>query len=109
MFFIAKHRYTEQCGNNWLQCILWLFLIAKHDIPNSIKKIGDKVFEGCSSLKNLYIRSENIEKVEINCTESFNDEILNNCIMHIPSGTRWTYKHHPIFGKFKNIVTEKFD
>jgi hypothetical protein len=34
---------------------------------------------------------------------------FNECILHIPSGTRWAYRHHPIFGKFKNIVTERFD
>ena len=35
--------------------------------------------------------------------------IYDECVLHIPSGTRWAYRHHPIFGKFKNIVTERFD
>ena len=29
--------------------------------------------------------------------------ILTNVCYNIPSGTRWAYKHHPVFGQFKNI------
>ena len=40
-------------------------------------------------------------------TETFDDVDFDNCVLHVPSGTRWDYRHHPIFGKFKNIVTEE--
>jgi hypothetical protein len=41
--------------------------------------------------------------------DAFIDVDFNECVLNIPSGTRWAYRHHPIFGKFKNIVTKKFD
>lgn len=40
---------------------------------------------------------------------AFDEITFNDCILHIPSGTRWDYRHHSIFGKFKNIVTERFE
>ena len=36
----------------------------------------------------------------------FREELFDTCTLYVPSGTRWAYRHHPVFGKFKNIVTE---
>ena len=77
------------------------------DIPNSITFIGKGVFSKCKNLKNITIRCPRIEEVKIH--DTFDDIDFDNCILHIPSGTRWAYRHHPIFSKFKNIVTERFD
>ena len=32
---------------------------------------------------------------------------IDECTLYIPSGTRWAYRHHPGFGRFKNIELEK--
>ena len=32
---------------------------------------------------------------------------VDECTLYIPSGTRWAYRHHPVFGKFKNIGIEE--
>ena len=37
----------------------------------------------------------------------FDSVNFDNCTLCIPSGTRWAYRHHSIFGKFKNIETLK--
>jgi hypothetical protein len=29
---------------------------------------------------------------------------FDKCILHVPSGTRWAYRHHDVFKLFKNIV-----
>lgn len=101
------------------------------DIPNSVTEIGDYAFSGCSSLKSIDIPDgvteisksafrgcKSLESISIRCKDidnikvensPFDDDIFDDCILHIPSGTRWAYRHHPIFGKFKNIVTERFD
>ena len=81
--------------------------LQKIEIPNSVISIDDRAFLGCSSLKEITINNQEIEKVKFGCC--FNDIDFNNCILYIPSGTRWAYRHHPIFGKFKNIATEKSD
>jgi hypothetical protein len=36
-------------------------------------------------------------------------EGYENCTLHVPVGTRWAYRHHPVFRQFKNIVTEQYD
>ena len=68
----------------------------------------NNAFCKCCALKNIIIRCKNIENVVVS-QNAFVDVDFNECVLHIPSGTRWTYRHHPIFGKFKNIVTERFD
>lgn len=62
---------------------------------------------GCHKLRGISISCKKIEDVDID--NAFDDIDFNNCILYIPSGTRWAYRHHPILGKFKNIVTERFD
>ena len=78
------------------------------DIPNSVTEIGERAFGECKSLESITIRCKNIDNIKVECSP-FDDNIFDDCILYIPSGTRWAYRHHPIFGKFKNIVTERFD
>lgn len=78
------------------------------DIPNSVTEIGYGAFSGCCALKNIIIRCKNIENVAV-AQDAFVDVDFNECVLHIPSRTKWSYRHHPIFGKFKNIVAERFD
>ena len=32
---------------------------------------------------------------------------LEECILFVPMGTEGMYRHHPVFGQFKMIQTEK--
>ena len=76
------------------------------EIPHSVVFIGSNAFGFCASLKNISIDHVEIEKCEIagNAFEGVNFEA---CTLYIPSGTRWAYCHHPVFSKFKNIVTQR--
>lgn len=61
----------------------------------------------CSAIKEIHCRTkEEIEKMDISET-AFNEYFYNNCVLYVPSGTRWSYRHHPVWGKFKNIEIEK--
>lgn len=43
----------------------------------------------------------------INIKDNVFDGInFDECTLYIPSGTRWAYRHHPVFSKFKNIEIE---
>lgn len=99
------------------------------DIPNNVTTIEEWAFNGCSSLININIPS-NVVAIEAaafqNCSalqsihlhhmdadnynidsSAFNKVNTNECILYIPSRKQSIYKHHPVFGKFKNIVIEK--
>ena len=76
------------------------------EIPNNVINIGDEAFIGSKVLQGIYLRITNIENVNIS-ESAFNGIDTNNCILYIPPGTRWAYRHHPVFDKFKNIEIEK--
>lgn len=70
--------------------------------------IGNFAFYNCSALQSINIRITDFENVNI--SEDVFDEInTDNCVLYVPAGTRWAYRHHPVFGKFKNIEIEKQD
>ena len=76
------------------------------DIPNSVTHIGDRVFAHCSNLTSIHIRITDIDSCCVN--ESAFDYIdFDSCILYIPSETRWAYRHHPVFRRFKNIEIER--
>lgn len=69
-------------------------------------QIEKKTFEGCSSIKGLHFRIYKPENIAV-AANAFDEETFDNCVLFVPSGTRWAYRHHPILGKFKNIEIEK--
>ena len=76
------------------------------DIPNSVTHIGDYAFYRCEALQSIDIR---ITEIDSCCVKesAFNDIDFDNCILYIPSGTKWAYRHHPVFRRFKNIEIER--
>ncbi len=83
--------------------------IESIDIPNSVTKIGKGAFSECSHLKDIHIHWAQMNNIQVDDYAFVEKNRINivNCTLYIPFGTRWTYRHHPVFGKFKNIVTEK--
>jgi hypothetical protein len=69
-------------------------------------QIEKKAFERCISIKGLYFQINKPENITV-AADAFDEETYNNCVLYIPSGTRWAYRHHPILGKFSNIEIEK--
>ncbi len=75
-------------------------------VPKSTRTFGKGAFKGCDSLKSIHLYFNNIEKVKIG-KDTFDENIYNNTTLYVPPGTRWEYRHHPVFGKFKNIEIER--
>lgn len=75
------------------------------DIPNSVTEIGEGVFESCSALRSIHIHIVDIQNANISET-AFDGIDTDNCVLYIPPGTRWVYRHHSILSKFKNIEIE---
>ena len=78
-------------------------LLAKYWVITGCK------YSGCTLLKELHIHWAQIDDVQINnlAFGVVNEINMEMCTLYIPPGTRWIYRHHPVFGKFKNIVIEK--
>lgn len=72
------------------------------NIPQSVKKINDGIFDGCLGLKEIHINIEDIDNCEID-EDAFEGVNYDCCKLYIPLGTRWSYRNHKIFSKFKNI------
>jgi hypothetical protein len=76
------------------------------EIPNSVTSIGDYAFEGCTALTSIHIRCEHPENLKIH-EEAFYGTNIENCTLHVPIGTGYAYRHHPVFSKFKEVIIEK--
>ena len=76
------------------------------DIPNSMTHIGYYAFNGCEALQSIHIRITDIDSCCVK-ENAFYGIDFDNCILYIPSGTRWAYRHHPVFRNFKNIEIER--
>ena len=76
------------------------------DIPNSVTHIGNEAFYRCYALQSIHIRITDIDSCCVK-ESAFDDIDFDNCILYIPSGTKWAYRHHPVFRNFKNIEIER--
>ena len=78
------------------------------DIPNSVTIIGDGTFWGCSSLKSIHLHWTKLDCIQINkYTFDENNKVnFEECTLYVPPGTRWEYRHHPVFDQFKNIIAK---
>lgn len=76
-------------------------------LPNSENySIEKEVFVYCNSLKSVHSPTKKIENIVID-ENAFDGFDIDACTLYIPSGTRWEYRHHPGFKRFKNIEIEK--
>lgn len=76
------------------------------EIPKSVIYIGRCAFERCKKISEVYCRIEHLNSVVID-DDAFKDTDISSILLYVPIGTRYEYKHHPIFGKFKEIITER--
>lgn len=96
-------------------------------IPNSVTTIEYEVFKGCigltsitipamvqkisnhildnTNIKEIHIRHTNPEQIDV--AENAFDECAEHCTLYVPIGTGYAYRHHPVFGKFKEVIIEK--
>ena len=72
----------------------------------SVKEIYSEAFSDCNMLKSIHLYCNDANLMDIS-PDAFNCVDTETCVIYVPSGSRWSYRHHPVFGKFKNIVIEK--
>lgn len=82
----------------------WCTSIQVVYLPKYIKKIGKTCFKK-SKTNIIHIAHEHPEQIEV--AEDAFDECAANCTLYVPIGTGYAYRHHPVFGKFKEVVIEK--
>ena len=77
---------------------------TKLHIPSGIQKIGNMAFKN-SAMTELHIHSEHPEQIEV--AENAFEDCAEHCTLYVPVGTDYAYRHHPVFGKFREVVTER--
>lgn len=66
------------------------------------------MFRDCSRLKAIYSFWESLENLSI-AKRAFDGFEIDSCTLYVPSGSRWAYRHHPVFRKFKNIEVDIYE
>ena len=75
-------------------------------IPSNVKEIKDFVFiQDLKSLKAIHSKITNLNDVIIS-SACFYESEFDNVTLYVPSGTRWDYKNHPYWGQYKHIEIE---
>lgn len=74
-------------------------------LPNSLKCLGKFCLIGCKSLDTIH--SHILKPEEVIIEDSFDFSFLNRLSLFVPSGTRWSYRHHPVFGRLSKIEIEE--
>lgn len=74
------------------------------EIPDSVKEIKHSAFSGCCALEDIYCLSTDIENA-IKYHRIFEGVNTYKCKLHIPVGTKWSYKYDFLFGQFKDVET----
>lgn len=88
--------------------------ITDVNIPVSVINIGNEAFEGCLGLEQIYMLVEDIDSVVIGedifgiSMDDDSEVDYDKCVLYVPYGTSYAYRHHPVFGKFSKIVTVFF-
>ena len=61
------------------------------------------IFSWCKSLQSIHFNWTDPGECNIG-DMSFDGVDADNCTLRIPAGTYESYRQHPVFGKFKNII-----
>jgi len=75
-------------------------------IPSSVEKIDNHIFYNCDNLKEIHCKIRNPKYINIR-SKAFDGFNIDACTLYIPIGRSYAYRQHPIFSKFKKIVTEE--
>jgi len=95
---------VEICKYAFLSCGAYnSTFIDKLYLPDHIEKLGSAAF-AFAKIKELHIRHEHPEQIEV-ANDAF-EKCAENCTLYVPVGTEYAYRHHPVFGKFKEVVIE---
>ena len=84
------------CGCDYLT-LVW--------IPTSVKEIGESAFNGCPVSEIVFTNPDACAcKVE---PDTFDQKIYDSCTLIVPMKGIESYRNHPVFSKFHNIISIK--
>ncbi len=72
----------------------------------SIERIYAEAFSQCTMLKAIHLYYEDADEMSV-AWNAFDGVDKESCVLYVPSGSRWSYKHHRVFSQFKQIVVER--
>ena len=100
--------YHIPVGVVWLKSWAFEGTISLQELflPDTIKVIGSFVFEDCQKITKLHLRVEDPNLITIH-DDAFKDFAIDQCALYVPIGTGYAYRHHPVFGKFKEVIIER--
>ena len=98
-----QHIYTIPDGVEWIGggAVSNNKYLTTLTIPNSMKHICTSAFEGCSNLKELYCKADNVPVV---WESVFKDVPIASATLHVPEGSIEKYKATSPWKDFGNIV-----
>lgn len=73
-------------------------------IGNSVKEIENYAFLACTALTKIYCKMDE----PVSCTPDFPDNVLMDCILYVPVGTKGKYEKTTPWRDFWNIVEMDF-
>lgn len=73
-------------------------------IGNSVKEIENYAFGSCTALTTIYCKMDE----PVSCTPDFPDNVLMDCILYVPVGTKGKYETTTPWRDFWNIVEMDF-
>ena len=76
------------------------------EIPNSVREIGafPYAFYGCDSLSSITLHCDDPNNLSLELVNEF--PISDKIILHVPIGTGYAYRHHPVFSKVKVVIAD---
>lgn len=70
-------------------------------LPQSLKRMGDYVFQGCMNIKDMYCLAEKVPDDKDNV---FTGADVRTATLHVPEASVINYKYSTNWGRFGNIV-----
>ncbi|MBR6169159.1 MAG: leucine-rich repeat protein [Bacteroidaceae bacterium] len=98
-----QNAYTIPDGVEWIggDAVSNNKYLTTLTIPNSMKHICTSAFEGCSNLKDLYCKADNVPVV---WESVFKNVLIASATLHVPAGSIEKYKTTSPWKDFGNIV-----
>lgn len=90
----------EEIGNY----VFYLSGLETVTIGRGVKKMGERIFNNCYSLKDIYVLNESPITINDETIAYYNDSFFNDVTLHVPEGAYPEYRKSVGWNKFVNIV-----